>query len=532
MQFDEVIPSGANVSLSSYVSGFQGAWGYSKVNITPGTPKNYSIRSGLTGLSLAPESETVEQGGTYEGVLSVTDADHTKSPQQITVKVANSEKTWNDVGYDPGTANIVIRNIAAELVIQAAAESLQSYSITSKLENLEITGLPEGNSIQEGHSLSFTQSAHEHYRLPATIQVKQNGEALSTEAYTYNSTSGLVEVSSVQADITIVAGAIGEDCHELLLQLTNLTSTLETTSFLNNNQVAFVVKANSGYTLPAALMVTLGETALTAGDDYAYDSITRHFTLAEITGTLSITGTAVPMDYGEATFALTPLTVGANHTDKAIHGSVYECQLTADEGYELPNSVQIEMNGTPLRAGYTYENGVIRILSVTGSVKITAAATPKTYSVTTQLDNLTCEWSPYKVKHGGMLTVYFTAAEGYSLPPSVSVQMNGTTLTEGYFYVDGILSIFYVAGPIEITASAIVKDIPTSISAIGTDTAAVRTSRGQIHIRLSQEATVTVLSFSGRLVKSFKGAAGDYEIPVQAGAYIVIIDGMVYKVVL
>ena len=374
--------------------------------------------------------------------------------------------------------NIVIRNIAAELVIQAAAESLQSYSITSKLENLEITGLPEGNSIQEGHSLSFTLSVHEHYRLPATIQVKQNGEALSTEAYTYNSTSGLVEVSSVQGDITIVAGAIGEDCHELLLQLTNLTSTLETTSFLNNSQVAFVVKANSGYTLSAALTVTLGETALTAGDDYAYDSITGHFTLAEITGTLSITGTAVPMDYGEATFALTHLTVGANHTDKAIHGSVYECQLSAEEGCELPNSVQIEMNGTPLRAGYTYENGVIRILSVTGSVKITASATPKTYSVTTQLDNLTCEWSPYKVKHGGMLTVYFTAAEGYSLPPSVSVQMNGTTLTEGYFYVDGILSIFYVAGPIEITASAIVKDSPTSISAIGTDTAAVRTSRG------------------------------------------------------
>ena len=284
------------------------------------------------------------------------------------------------------------------------------------MENLEITGLPEGNSIQEGHSLSFTLSVHEHYRLPATIQVKQNGEALSTEAYTYNSTSGLVEVSSVQGDITIVAGAIGEDCHELLLQLTNLTSTLETTSFLNNSQVAFVVKANSGYTLSAALTVTLGETALKAGDDYAYDSITGHFTLAEITGTLSITGTAVPMDYGEATFALTHLTVGANHTDKAIHGSVYECQLSAEEGYELPNSVQIEMNGTPLRAGYTYENGVIRILSVTGSVKITASATPKTYSVTTQLDNLTCEWSPYKVKHGGMLTVYFTAAEGYSLP--------------------------------------------------------------------------------------------------------------------
>ena len=44
LQFDEVIPSGANVSLSSYVSGFQGAWGYSKVTITPGLPR--TIRSG------------------------------------------------------------------------------------------------------------------------------------------------------------------------------------------------------------------------------------------------------------------------------------------------------------------------------------------------------------------------------------------------------------------------------------------------------------------------------------------------------
>lgn len=531
LQSDKEILSGDRIILLCYVSGFQGTWGYSPVIITPAEPKNYSIQSSLTGLSLAPEPETVEQGGTYEGVLSVADAVNTKLPQHISVTVANSEETWNDFGYDSSTGSIVIRNITAELVIQAAAEPFQNYTITSQLENLIITGLPAGNTIQEGKSLSFTLSADEYYRLPATIQVMQNGEALSTKAYTYNQTTGEVMIPSVQGNITIVASAIGEGFQEVKLQLTNLTSTLETTSFSNNSQVAFVLNANSGYTLPATLTVTLGETVLTAKDDYAYNPTTGSFTLSAITGTLTITGAAIPKEYGEAVFELTHLTVGTSHTEKAIYGMVYECQLTADEGYELPNSVQIEMNGTLLRAGYSYGNGLIRIPSVTGPVKITAAATPKTYSVTTQLDNLTCEWSPFKVKHGDLLTVYFTAAEGYRLPPSVSVKMNGTTLTEGYYYVDGTLMIYPVTGPVEITASAIVEETPIS-STIGADKTAVWTSRGQIHIRLSQEATIKVLNFSGRLVKLFKGAASDYAIPVQAGPYIVIIDGMVYKVVL
>ena len=124
LQSDEVIPSGANVKLLSYVSGFQGNWRYSPLVITPAEPKSYSIQSSLTGLSLTTESETVVPGGTYEGVLSVTDAVHTKLPQQISVKVADSEEPWNDFGYDPNTGSIVIRNVTAELVIQAEAASL------------------------------------------------------------------------------------------------------------------------------------------------------------------------------------------------------------------------------------------------------------------------------------------------------------------------------------------------------------------------------------------------------------------------
>ena len=142
LQSAEEIPSGAKVNLLSYVSGFQGNWGHSPVVITPADPQNYSIQSSLTGLSLATESETVVPGGTYEGVLSVTDATQTKLPQQITVKVADSEEPWNDFGYDPNTGSIVIRNITAELVIQAAAEPFQSYSITTQLQNMGITGLP------------------------------------------------------------------------------------------------------------------------------------------------------------------------------------------------------------------------------------------------------------------------------------------------------------------------------------------------------------------------------------------------------
>ena len=118
--------------------------------------------------------------------------------------------------------------------------------------------------------------------------------------------------------------------------------------------------------------------------------------------------------------------------------------------------------------------------------------------------------------------------EGYDAT-NMSVEANGTVLLPD---ARGLYTIEHITDNVTVTITGIVKETPTSIDTIGADATAVWTSRGQIHIRLRQEATVTVLNYSGRLVKLFKGSAGDYAIPVQAGSYIVAINGRVYKVVL
>ena len=601
LQSDEVIPSGANVKLSSYVSGFQGNWRYSPLVITPAEPKSYSIQSSLTGLSLATESETVVPGGTYEGVLSVTDATQTKLPQQITVKVADSEEPWNDFGYDPRTGSIVIRNITAELVIQAAAEPLQSYSITTQLQNMDITGLPEGNTIQEGQSLRFTLSAQDTYRLPATIQVKQNGEALSTEAYTYNSTSGEVVIPSVQGPVEITAQAIfvinetekevegtiseihveTDGSASLTLQSLN-TNLMEISS---NSDAQLMVATNSQIqSLKNSGKVKLeseGDAALQLQSIDNSGELVLDESLKLSSVPQSIDNEGIFMDNtgmitqvsGSAALELSmTLPAQSSYTQEETHSLTVKARIAAEwvkiifkwqkkqsDGWEEVKSEEIEpfslrSDGHELTSTYDLpldESGTYRcvVTNFKSEGSQTTLFTETSVTVNTPVPEPDPTPDPiilYRVTipqvEGATVLTYGSMyveewedfsfrihiQEGYDAT-NMSVEANGTVLLPD---ARGLYTIEHITDNVTVTITGIVKETPTSIDTIGADATAVWTSRGQIHIRLRQEATVTVLNYSGRLVKLFKGSAGDYAIPVQAGSYIVTINGRVYKVVL
>ena len=601
LQSAEEIPSGANVKLSSYVSGFQGNWRYSPLVITPAEPKSYSIHSYLTGLSLETESETILPGGTYEGVLSVTDATQTKLPQEITVKVADSEELWNDFGYDPNTGSIVIRNITAELVIQAAAEPLQSYSITTQLQNMDITGLPEGNTIQEGQSLRFTLSAQEHYRLPATIQVKQNGEALSTEAYTYNSTSGEVVIPSVQGPVEITAQAIfvinetekevggtisaihveTDGSASLTLQSLN-TNLMEISS---NSDAHLMVATNS----QIQSLRNSGKVKLESEGDAALElqsidnsgelvldgslklsavpqSIDNEGIFMDNTGMITHVSGPATLEFSMPLLAQSSYTQGESHslTVKARIAAewvkiIFKWQKKQSDGWVEVKSEEIEpfslrSDGHELTSTYDLplnESGTYRcvVTNFKSEGSQTTLFTETSVTVNTPVPEPDPTPDPiilYRVTipqvEGATVLTYGSMyveewedfsfrihiQEGYDAT-NMSVEANGTVLLPD---ARGLYTIEHITDNVTVTITGIVKETPTSIDTIGADATAVWTSRGQIHIRLGQEATVTVLNYSGRLVKLFKGSAGDYAIPVQAGSYIVAINGIVYKVVL
>lgn len=79
-----------------------------------------------------------------------------------------------------------------------------------------------------------------------------------------------------------------------------------------------------------------------------------------------------------------------------------------------------------------------------------------TYTITSELVNVTSNNSATSVTEGAGYTATLTAVDGYTLD-SVSVLMGGTDIT-ATAYVDGVITIASVTGNVEIVASAIVKE--------------------------------------------------------------------------
>ena len=58
------------------------------------------------------------------------------------------------------------------------------------------------------------------------------------------------------------------------------------------------------------------------------------------------------------------------------------------------------------------------------------------------------------------MSITLTPQDGYTLPDSVTVTMNGATLTDGYTYENGVLTIDEVYGNTVITAKAVLVENP------------------------------------------------------------------------
>ena len=71
--------------------------------------------------------------------------------------------------------------------------------------------------------------------------------------------------------------------------------------------------------------------------------------------------------------------------ENALYGQQFVLTLTAQEGYTLPASVDVEMVGSS-EGFFTYSNGVITISSVTGNITITANGVINRYTVTFDSD--------------------------------------------------------------------------------------------------------------------------------------------------
>ena len=131
--------------------------------------------------------------------------------------------------------------------------------------------------------------------------------------------------------------------------------------------------------MPDNLTIVMGEATLSPDTDYHYDGETGTLTIDNVSASIAIGASSVivPVVYG-VTANVSNLELNGDSTvpqDKSWNGV-----LEADEGYELPPSIQIKMGTEELSEEvyhYDPQTGEISLDQVRGDILITAAGLPQ-----------------------------------------------------------------------------------------------------------------------------------------------------------
>ncbi|MCC8182719.1 MAG: GDSL-type esterase/lipase family protein, partial [Clostridiales bacterium] len=235
--------------------------------------------------------------------------------------------------------------------------------------------------------------------------------------------------------------------------LTDITSSNSSAIHMKGVAYTTTLTADTGYSLPSSVTVTVGGTTLTAETDYTYDSSTGELTIpaSAVTGNIVITAAGVDSNTVTVTYTYDDL-ASSNEAKTISKGTAYTTTLTATTGYSMPDSITVTVGGTTLTAGtdYTYNSATGQLTipadEVTGDIVITAGGVA-TFTVKYDLTKLTSSNTTAKWLDGDSdFTTTLTPSDGYSLPDGITVTAGDTPLSAetGYTYnsTTGALTIY------------------------------------------------------------------------------------------
>lgn len=136
----------------------------------------------------------------------------------------------------------------------------------------------------------------------------------------------------------------------------------------------------------------------------------------------------------------------------------------------------------------------------------------------------------YEVESWGTFSFSLTLAKDYDQSKPVITTSKGETITPRTS--DGKYIIKYIRSDLSVSITGIVKNNPTANEEITAVTPRVWGSRGYLHVSLSVAAKARIYTFGGALLKSARLPAGDTQMAVPAGSYVVIMDDSSFKVII
>ena len=253
--------------------------------------------------------------------------------------------------------------------------------------------------------------------------------------------------------------------------LTNLFYTGSASANSGSNFTATLIPAD-GYHLPASITVRRGNTVLTGGTHYSYNSatgaiiinsstITGDITIAAeaeedyyiLVGTSSLTGSS--WDTTDTDNLMTPNADGTySITYQNVASGNYEVKAVKNGSYD---SGQWPYSGNKAFTVDGTSTVTVTLNLTTNELTVDIVPVVNTYNVTFNGTNVTSNGAS-TATDASNYTATLTPAAGYHLPASITVAVGGKTVTSGYSYNSstGALTInkATITGDITVTAAA------------------------------------------------------------------------------
>lgn len=378
----------------------------SDVTITASARKKsrFNVTNNMKSATISPNNQWYTTYGEKQS-FTVSASDYT----QFTIPPTINGLPMT-LGYDKTYADYDNFEITDDIVFEGKTDysAITYYTATVTSSNCTIT--PQATEFYDGQTITYIVYANDGYSFYSTPTI--NGTEMtkiSDTAYTATITP--------TSDFTVIANAEKPKVyHTVTYNLSNCTITPQDEQVVEGEEYTFTVKANDNYRFTTA--PTLNDESFNKVSDYEYTITTT------ITDNITITAKATEIPLVSIYYNLSNAT--GTPTAQQRLGTTVTITVTANSGYKFDTAPTVEdIAMTKVNDyQYTYTTVISNNLHVSGS----AVYIPKTYSLTTNLDN--CSISPTTTTFEEKTTQTFTitANDGYHFTesPIITPTSSGT----------------------------------------------------------------------------------------------------------
>lgn len=345
-----------------------------------------------------------------------------------------SESDFEVVGADAAFAFADNKNVTITLTncisdVTITGTCVQQFEVSVSVTNGSATKTHD--VLDTGSSFSTTLSPNDHYKLPTSISVTIGGvEVQEGTGYTYNSSTGAVNVSSVTGTTVINVQMVALSNYDVFVSIKNVTKVSGPDTIQERGTAKYVFSANNsaGYYLPDSVGVT--------NASYTWTKASGTLVISNPTGDVSI---SVVADKDE----LTSITLSPSSGTYTLGDNFNMPTVTAH--YKYKGNADVTSSATftdydPFTTGtqtveisYT-EDGVTKNANYTATVNAKSIQTTTYYEKINSMSDIVNNGRYLLVGYKSGTATYYAMpnySSGNNIPgATVTVTNNGKTITE------------------------------------------------------------------------------------------------------